>query len=60
MGAIEAYVDRWPKCETEAEKVSRIDLLVQAIHGRGALGPVFIEGDDRSVRVLLDEIAENS
>jgi len=37
--------------------MSRIDLLVQAIHGRGALGPVFIQGNERSVRALLDELA---
>lgn len=57
MGVVEAYLKKWPKCRRSEEMVSRIDLLVQAIHGRGALGPVFIEGNDRSVRALLDELA---
>ena len=57
MGVVEAYLEKWPKCRRSEEMVSRIDLLVQAIHGRGALGPVFIEGNDRSVRALLDELA---
>ena len=57
MAVVEAYLEKWPKCKSEMEMVSRIDLLVQAIHGRGALGPIFIEGSDRSVRALLDELA---
>ena len=34
-----------------------IDFLVQALHGQGALAPVFIEGSKDSIRQLLDELA---
>jgi len=35
----------------------QVDFLVQALHGRGALAGVFIEGTDQSIRQLLDELA---
>ena len=34
-----------------------IDLLLQTLHGRGPLAPLFIEGDELSIRSLLDELA---
>lgn len=34
-----------------------IDVLIQALHGQGALAPVFIEGTRASIRHLLDELA---
>ena len=38
-------------------QMMQIDLLIQAIHGQGAMVGIFIEGDQQSVRQLLDEIA---
>ncbi|MDE2886961.1 MAG: hypothetical protein OXR72_02035 [Gemmatimonadota bacterium] len=35
----------------------KIDSLLQTLHGRGPLAPLFIEGDERSIRALLDELA---
>ncbi|MDE3258469.1 MAG: hypothetical protein OYM47_11590 [Gemmatimonadota bacterium] len=35
----------------------QIDLLLQTLHGRGPLAPLFIEGDERRIRALLDELA---
>ena len=36
----------------------RIDALLHAVHGRGSLGPLLIEGDEESVMSLLDELAQ--
>jgi hypothetical protein len=35
----------------------QIDRLLQALHGRGALAPLFIVGDARNIRQMLDEFA---
>lgn len=35
----------------------QIDLLLQKLHGQGPLAPLFIEGDEASIRTLLDELA---
>lgn len=51
------FMDRWDLRGTAEERMMHLDLLVQALHGRGALGPLFIEGDEGSVRRLLDELA---
>lgn len=52
-----AFIEAWPRCRTPAEKMLQVDFLVQALHGRGALAGVFIEGTDQSIRQLLDELA---
>ena len=54
----QAFIEAWPRCKTAAEKMLQVDYLVQALHGRGALAGIFIEGTDRSIRQLLDELAE--
>jgi hypothetical protein len=38
--------------------MARIDALLHAVHGRGALGPVLIDGDEAAVMALLDELAQ--
>lgn len=51
------FIDNWDRGGTAAVRMMHVDVLVQALHGRGELAPVFIEGDDASVRRLLDELA---
>jgi hypothetical protein len=53
----QAFIEAWPRSKTPEEKMLQIDYLVQALHGRGALAGVFIEGSERSIRQLLDELA---
>ena len=35
----------------------QIDSLLQALHGRGALAPLFLDGNEVSIREMLDELA---
>lgn len=51
------FVGRWPACRTPQARMMLIDFLLQAIHGQGTLAPLFIEGDEKSVLRLLDELA---
>jgi len=55
--ALGRFIANWPACQTPQERMIEIDRLLHAVHGRGALGPLLIEGDEASVRALLDEIA---
>ena len=59
-GAAAEFLRKWPKAKSSDERMMHIDILVQALHGRGALAPVFIEGSEEGVRALLDELAESS
>jgi hypothetical protein len=51
------FVKHWPASEATSQRMMHIDFLVQALHGQGALAPVFIEGSKDSIRQLLDELA---
>lgn len=51
------FAKKWPVCRTPQERMMQIDSLLQTLHGRGPLAPYFIEGDERSIRQLLDELA---
>ena len=51
------FVERWPKCYTPKARLIQIDRLLQALHGRGALAPLFIVGDAGNIRRMLDEFA---
>ena len=53
----QVFIEKWPDCKSAEEKMLQIDLLIQALHGSGALAPVFIEGNAQSIRQLLDELA---
>jgi len=55
--ALSRFASRWPACGLPPEKMIAIDALLHAVHGRGALGPVLIGGDEREVMELLDYIA---
>jgi ribosomal protein L37E len=52
------FVAQWPTCRTPQARMMKIDFLLQTLHGRGPLAPWFIEGDETSIRRLLDELAE--
>ena len=51
------FVERWPKCRTAKARMIQIDRLLQALHGRGALAPLFIDSNERNIRQMLDEFA---
>lgn len=55
--AAQDFVRSWPNCRTPERRMMAIDLLLQTLHGRGPLAPLFIEGDEHSIRLLLDELA---
>ena len=52
-----AFMHDWKRCTTADERMMQVDILVQALHGSGALAPLFIDGDSRSIRVLLDQLS---
>lgn len=54
---VELFIASWPTCMTPQQRMIKIDGLLHAIHGRGALGPNLVEGTQDSVRRLLDELA---
>ena len=51
------FADKWPKCRTPQARMMQIDSLLQALHGRGALAPLFLDGNEASIRQMLDEFA---
>ena len=51
------FVQSWPNCRTPQGQMIQIDSLLQKLHGQGPLAPLFIEGDEASIRTLLDELA---
>lgn len=54
---VKEFLSRWPKCKTPQEQIIQIDNLIHALHGRGALAPLFIEGSSAKVMAFLDELA---
>jgi len=54
------FLEKWPKSATTRARMMQVDVLIQAIHGQGALAPVFIAGTKESIRQLLDELAAGS
>lgn len=57
-GPASGFLKEWPASKLPDQQMMQIDILIQALHGQGALAPVFIEGSKESVRGLLDELAE--
>ncbi len=51
------FAEGWPRCRTPQARMIQIDTLLQALHGRGALAPLFIDGNEQSIREMLDEFA---
>lgn len=55
---IKTFFTEWPKCKTPQEQIIQIDNLIHALHDRGTLAPLFIEGDRTKVIAFLDELAQ--
>ncbi len=51
------FTHEWTRCTTTEQRMMQVDVLVQALHGSGALAPVFIDGDSQSIRALLDQLS---
>lgn len=47
----------WPRARSGAGKARTIDDLLHAHHGRGSMGPIFLEGTEQTVAALLDHLA---
>jgi hypothetical protein len=45
------FMREWTRCTTTEQRMMRVDVLVQALHGSGALAPVFIDGDSRRLEL---------
>lgn len=54
---IRAFVSQWKTAKTPQAQMIEIDNLLHAIHGRGAMAAVFIEGSQQTATELLDELA---
>jgi hypothetical protein len=54
---VQGYWDRWPCGGDPAQQSLEIDALLHAMHIRGSLAHLFLEGDEASVRALLDHLA---
>ena len=54
---IHQFMNQWPRCKSPGDQLIAIDGLIHALHGRGALAPVFIKGDANSVAQWLDDLA---
>jgi len=54
---IQRFVTQWPRCKTPGNQLIAIDRLIHALHGRGALAPLFIHGTSESVLSFLNELA---
>ena len=54
---LSGFVGKWERCKTPQQMMAAIDALLHAVHGRGALAPVLIEGGEPEVMALLDELA---
>jgi len=55
---VEEFLGRWPGCTTPQQQLIQIDALLHALHGQGAIAPLFVEGSAESVMVLLNELAQ--
>jgi predicted RNA-binding Zn-ribbon protein involved in translation (DUF1610 family) len=54
---IHRFIAQWPQSQTLGEQLIVIDRLIHALHGRGALAPVFIDGNQETVLKFLDDLA---
>jgi hypothetical protein len=54
---IRRFVELWPNSKTPGDQLIAIDRLIHALHGRGALAPVFIQGSESSIAQWLDDLA---
>ena len=46
---VEDFVAQWPGCKTPQDQLHQIDRLLYALHGRGPMAHLFLEGDPRTI-----------
>ena len=51
------FVKKWLKCRTPQQRMIQIDMLLQTLHGRGPLAPLFIDSGEHNIRQMLDDLA---
>ena len=51
------FVKRWLRCYTPQQRMIQIDTLLQTLHGRGPLAPLFIDSSEHNIRQMLDDLA---
>lgn len=51
------FVKNWLRCYTPQQRMIQIDTLLQTLHGRGPLAPLFIDSSERCIRDMLDDLA---
>lgn len=51
------FVEKWLRCRTPQQQMIQIDTLLQTLHGRGPLAPLFIDSGEHNSRQMLDNLA---
>ena len=51
------FIANWKRCHTPQQRMIQIDTLLQTLHGRGPLAPLFIDSGERPIRKMLDDLA---
>ena len=51
------FIKKWLACRTPQQQMIQIDTLLQTLHGRGPLAPLFIDSGERNIRQMLDDLA---
>ncbi len=51
------FIKRWLRCHTPQQRMIQIDTLLQTLHGRGPLAPLFIDSGEHNIRQMLDDLA---
>ena len=51
------FVKKWLRCRTPQQRMIQIDTLLQTLHGRGPLAPLFIDSGEHKIRQMLDDLA---
>ena len=51
------FIKRWLRCHTPQQRMIQIDMLLQTLHGRGPLAPLFIDSGEHNIRQMLDDLA---
>lgn len=51
------FIKKWPRCKTLQQQMMQIDFLLQTLHGRGPLAPLFIDSGEQKIRQMLDDLA---
>ena len=51
------FIENWKRCRTPQQRMIQIDSLLQTLHGRGPLAPLFIDSGERPIRKMLDDLA---